>query len=326
MPRTTQCTQCGIVLNVPDQAIGKRLKCPKCGTKFATSPDAEGSPGSTYVLPSTKPPSSQEEISARRSSSETLPTAAGDLRDTFDLSSMTEVAGAPGSRMVTTAVAGPKQTADALALFNDPPKEKRRLKPAEERSKVRRCPTCGGVVPAGMSICSKCGLDLESGTRVSLDDEFAPPPAPPQPMWPLPVAIIGGICFLASLIFTVATLSLWMRGVDGFLYFIPLCLFAVFASVQFLRRKSLKLLVIALTFGLAIDIVAMIAMPIVDANLQTKAIARDHTDDLDQADIAIPSVVDRLDTQKLSLGITLIIVYAGVTIYLISPPVRRYFR
>jgi hypothetical protein len=182
------------------------------------------------------------------------------------------------------------------------------------------------VVPAGMSICSKCGLDLESGTRVSLDDEFAPPPAPPQPMWPLPVAIIGGICFLASLIFTVASLSLWMRGVDGFQYFVPLCLFAVFASVQFLRRKSLKLLVIALTFGLAIDIVAMIAMPIVDANLQTKAIARDHTDHPDQADIAIPSVVDRLDTQKLSLGITLIIVYAGVSIYLISPPVRRYFR
>lgn len=326
MPRTIQCTQCGIVLNVPDQAIGKRLKCPKCGTKFATSPDAEGSPGSTYVLPSTKPPSSQEEISARRSSSETLPTAAGDLRDTFDLSSMTEVAGPPGSRMVTTAVAGPKQTADALALFNDPPKEKRRLKPAEERSKVRRCPTCGGVVPAGMSICSKCGLDLESGTRVTLDDDLSPALPPPSTTIPLPIAIIGGVSFLASLIFTIATLSLWFRGADGFQYFIPLCLFAIFASVQFLRLKSLRFLLMALTFGLAIDIVGLIAMPIFHANSETGPVQRAVDYDPDEVDITIPSVVDRLDTQSLSLGISLIIVYSGVTVFLLSPPVRRHFR
>src|SRR4051794_3814684 len=222
MPRTTQCTQCGVVLNVPDHAIGKRLKCPKCGTKFAVSPGAEGSPDSTFLLPGITPPSSQEVISARKSSSEAMPTAAGDLRDTFDLPLMREEAGGSGMRGGGGTATAKKQTADALDLFNDQPrKEKRRLSPAEQRSQPGRCPTCGGVVPAGMSICSKCGLDLESGTRVSLDDEFAPPPAPPQPMWPLPVAIIGGICFLASLIFTVATLSQWMRGVDGFLYFIP---------------------------------------------------------------------------------------------------------
>jgi hypothetical protein len=278
------------------------------------------------VLPSTKPPSSQEEISARRSSSETLPTAAGDLRDTFDLSSMTEVAGPPGSRMVTTAVAGPKQTADALALFNDPPKEKRRLKPAEERSKVRRCPTCGGVVPAGMSICSKCGLDLESGARVSLDDDLVPPP-PPAPTMPIPVGVIGGVCLLGSVIFSIATVSLWLRGSDGFQYFVPVSFFAVFAAVQFLRRKSIKLLLIALTFGLAIDIVALIAMPIIHANVGMAPVPRTElSDDLAQADIAIPSVVERLDTQSLTLGIVLIFVYAAVAVYLLSPQVRRYFR
>ena len=77
---------------------------------------------------------------------------------------------------------------------------------------------------------------------------------------------------------------------------------------------------IALTFGLAIDIVAMIAMPVFYANTEAKPVT--HTgpiDHPDQSDIAIPSVVDQLDTQKLSLGITLIIVYAGVTIYLVSP-------
>ena len=38
MPHTTQCTQCGIRLNVPEGAAGRRLKCPKCGTRFF--PDA----------------------------------------------------------------------------------------------------------------------------------------------------------------------------------------------------------------------------------------------------------------------------------------------
>jgi hypothetical protein len=255
-----------------------------------------------------------------------LPTAAGDLRDTFDLSSMTEVAGPPGSRMVTTAVAGPKQTADALALFNDPPKEKRRLKPAEERAKVRRCPTCGGVVPAGMSICSKCGLDLESGTRVSLDDDLVPPP-PPAPTMPIPVGVIGGVSLLGSVIFSIATVSLWLRGSDGFQYFVPVSFFAVFAAVQFLRRKSIKLLLIALTFGLAIDIVALIAMPIINANVKVAAVERNvYHDDPDQADITIPSVVEQLDTQSLTLGIVLIFVYAAVAVYLLSPQVRRYFR
>ena len=31
MPRTTQCDHCGVILNLPDSAAGKRLKCPKCG-------------------------------------------------------------------------------------------------------------------------------------------------------------------------------------------------------------------------------------------------------------------------------------------------------
>ena len=45
----------------------------------------------------------------------------------------------------------------------------------------------------------------------------------------------------------------------------------------------------------------------------------------DEADVIIPSVVDRLDTQKLSLGIGLIFAYAGVSVYLLSPQARRWF-
>jgi hypothetical protein len=82
----------------------------------------------------------------------------------------------------------------------------------------------------------------------------------------------------------------------------------------------------ALTFGLAIDIVALIAMPIFYANSETGPVQRTVIVDPDEVDITIPSVVDRLDTQSLSLGITLIILYSGVTVFLLSPPVRRHFR
>jgi len=316
------------VLNVPDQAIGKRLKCPKCGTKFGLTPGAEDSPSSTVLLQSNRPPSSQEEINARRSSSEAMPTAAGDLRDTFDLPLLNEVAAGAGAgtRAKTASTVNAKSTADALALFDDPKPAKRRVNAAEARSQARRCPTCGGVVPIGMSICSKCGLDLESGARVSLDDDLVPPP-PPAPTMPIPVGVIGGVCLLGSVIFSIATVSLWLRGSDGFQYFVPVSFFAVFAAVQFLRRKSIKLLLIALTFGLAIDIVALIAMPIYYANVATAPVPRTElSDDLAQADIAIPSVVERLDTQSLTLGIVLIFVYAAVAVYLLSPQVRRYFR
>jgi hypothetical protein len=323
MPRNVQCPQCSTPLNLPDQAIGKRLRCPKCATKFAMNLDDAGSPSSTYLLPSTNPASSQEMKSFRRSSDEeAIPTAPGDLRETFDLPMLGEAGTASGLSPSSS-----KQAGDAMALFvEDPRREKRRPSAAEARSRARRCPTCSGVVPMGMSICSRCGLDLESGTRVDLEDDLAPPP-PPAPTMPLAIGILGGVCFLASLIFTIATLSLWIRGSDGFQYFVPLCLFGVFASVQFLRRKSARLLLVALTFGLAIDIVALIALPIYHANSETSAVQRSEpVDDFDQADVVIPSVVDRLDTQSLTLGIGLIVVYAGVAVYLLSPQVRRYFR
>lgn len=320
MPSSTQCPECGIILNLPDQAVGKRLKCPRCGTKFAAVAGGNGSPGSTILLQSSKPPSSQGEMDARRASDEGMPTAPGDLRDTFDLP-LLEESSAAGPRPA----AGSKPTGDALSLFEDNPRSsKRRLGAAEARSKMRRCPTCGGVVPVGMSLCAGCGLDLETGTRVALDDDLVPPP-PPPPSMPIAVGIIGGISFLASLIFTIATISLTIRGHEGLHYFVPLCLFAVFASVQFLRLKSVKLLLIALTLGLGIAVVALIALPIYHANTLHPGVPV-PTDNPDLAEMAIPSVADQLDTQSLAVGIALIVVYSGVAIYLLSPQVRRTFR
>jgi phage FluMu protein Com len=38
MPRTILCQKCGVVLNLPGAvSAGKRMKCPKCGHRFAVS-------------------------------------------------------------------------------------------------------------------------------------------------------------------------------------------------------------------------------------------------------------------------------------------------
>src|SRR5262249_3482815 len=151
MTLTTQCpnSNCRVVLNLPESAAGRRLKCPKCGTKFHAG------------TPATRPPSSAPGVADAGQSSSTigapvrdpndldLPVAAGDLRETFDLPLlMDDAPKAPGPR---------HSTADAVALFQDDAPARRRPTGAEARAKSRRC-SCGGVVPPGMSLCARCGL------------------------------------------------------------------------------------------------------------------------------------------------------------------------
>ena len=192
--------------------------------------------------------------------------------------------------------------------------------------RMRRCPTCGGVVPVGMSLCSACGLDLETGTRIALEDDLATP-APRTPPMPLAVAIVGFTTLLGSVILTIATASLWVRGFEGFLYFVPICIFGVYASVQFLRRKTVRLLLMALTFGLAINLVALVAMPIYRANAAMAESVRTVAPvEPGETDLLIPSIAEKLDTQSLTAGISLILAYAGTAFYLLSPQVKRHFR
>jgi hypothetical protein len=330
MPSTTQCNQCGIVLNVPDHALGKRLKCPRCGIRFGAG--AAGSIESSVLLQSPAPSSSPEAGSRPASSAEALPVFTGDARDVYGPPLVNEVGGGTKAATkpapaATKPASGSRSVADARALFDDgPPKSARRPSAAEARSKARRCPTCGGVVPVGMSLCPTCGLDLETGTRVVLEDDLVPPP-PRKPPLPLTVSIMGAVCLLGSVILTIATASLWVKGFEGFQYFVPICLFGVFASVQFLRQRTVKLLLMALTFGVAIDIVALIAMPIYRANVDTAESVRTVTPvDPNETELKIPSVGEKLDTQSVTLGICLIAVYAGAAIFLLSPPVQRHFR
>jgi hypothetical protein len=326
MASTTQCNQCGIVLSVPDQALGKRLKCPHCGARFGAVPGDPRSAESSFLLqPSTPAPSGRDVPDRPDSSVEALPTVSGDVREAYDLPLVKEArvpakaAKAPAAKAASSA----KPVADALALFEDGPPKPRRTTQAEARSKARRCPTCGSVVLAGMSLCTRCGLDLESGVRVDLQDDLAPPPAPRAPALPLAVSIIGGITFLGSLVFTVVAIALWLGGFDGCQYFVPICLFGIYAAVQLLRQKSVRLLILALSFGLAVDVVALIAMPIYHANMAASAVDRNITSD--EAEVVIPSVVDKLDTQRLTIGIGLTLVYAGVVFYLMTPRVQRHF-
>jgi predicted nucleic acid-binding Zn-ribbon protein len=223
MPHTTKCTQCGIQLNIPEGAAGRRLKCPKCGTRFlpdAPNPNAASSsmrPGipdasldSKYEVSPLRsrpdPPASSGDPRKGGHGQADMPTASGDLRDTFDLPLLVDdEPAAPRSR----------QVGDAAALFQEKPGATRRQSAAEARARARRCPTCGGVVPAGMSLCNSCGLNLETGLRIDLDEDLAPAPLIRSAGTPLGVSIIGGLVFLGSVILTLVSLIQASRAEEG---------------------------------------------------------------------------------------------------------------
>jgi len=274
-------------------------------------------PASTFELKN-RPPSGGE-LATR------LPE--GDLRETFDLPLTGGRAAEQGQ------AASSPDVADAAALFADPGPSRRPVTAAEARSKARRCIHCGGVVPQGMSICVTCGTDQETGLRVGLADDLAPaPPLPPQGP-PIHVATIGGLCIAASLLL----LALAVRGSvrtnsalenSGWLCLAVVAFFGIYASVQFIRGKSARLLIAALSVGVMVDVMTLIAMPLVEANFQDadKIISVIRPEDADDTNMRIKPVEDRIDTRRISLGIALILVYAVLSLYLISPPVKKYIQ
>ena len=86
-----------------------------------------------------------------------------------------------------------------------------------------------------------------------------------RPRRRLGIMLVGGLSFLIGLILTVALLIRTKGLGSGFELLAIVSAFGVYASVQFLRGKSIKLLAIALTLGAAMNIIALIAMPIWDA-------------------------------------------------------------
>ncbi len=119
-------------------------------------------------------------------------------------------------------------------------------------------------------------MDQETGLRVGLEDDLAPPPPPPPSGPPLHVAIIGALLGLGALVLLILSLIRSLGGAEGWQNYGWLCLavvsgFGIFAVVQFVRLKSAKLLMIALTLGVVVNLMALIAMPLIIANLQDPA-------------------------------------------------------
>jgi len=253
------------------------------------------------------------------------PLAEGDLRETFDLPLI-------GGREAETgeAVSSP-HAADAAALFRDGGPAKRRLSAAEARAKARRCVQCNGFVPQGMSICSNCGTDQETGLRVGLEDDLAPPPPPAPDGPPFHAAVIGGLALAGSVIMTIVGIVQSVRVETtlenaGWLSLAVVCAFGIYASVQFLRAKSAKLLILALTLGAGLDVIALIGVPIIQPNFEDPdlIVHQVRPDDPDSSDVGITPIEDRLNLRRIGFGITLILVYTLLSLYLISPPVKKF--
>jgi len=316
MTLTIQCPQCGVVLNIPEGAQGRRLRCPKCGSKFSS---AQPSTGPTSQARGVADANLTSSVLARPGEG-VIPTAEGDLRETFDIPLMMEAD--------TSAPPRKHKSADAVALFQDITPTPRRPAGAAARAKARRCTSCGGVVPPGMSLCSFCGLDLDTGQRVVLDemlDDFAPAPVRTASI-PIGVGVVGAVCLMGSLILTVLSFVNWVNGQTGYELLGLVCLFGILASVQFLRGKSLKLLVIALTLGAVIDVLVLIALPVYNANNDAPPpppvmVAPDY----EGAAPAIKPYDERLDFNRIAWGIALLMVYGVLTAYICSRPVRRHF-
>jgi hypothetical protein len=328
MPRTIQCNRCGVVLNLPPHiAAGKRLKCPKCATRFVVSQDDASSlstlPGPVDAAATSadmdKRPPSREDLP--------IPTSEGDLRDTFDLPL---VIGGGREAERDDATIG-SRTADAASLFKDDGPSKRRPTTAEARARARRCIHCGGGVPQGMSLCPTCGTDQETGMRVGLEDDLAPPP-PPRPQGPpLHVSIVGGLCGTAGLILTLLGVIQSTRGESNLQNYCWLVLalvsgFGIYACVQFIRGKSVKLLMLALALGVAVDVIGLIAFPIIQAIIDDPdhIVSEVKPSDLEDSNVGIRPFEERIDIQKIGFGVTLILVYAVLSLYLMSPPVKKY--
>jgi hypothetical protein len=332
MPQTTQCNWCGTILNLPPGIKpGKRFKCPRCGSKFSVS-EKDASSASTAPAMDDATATSAFEIQKTRELADDLPPPSlggGDLREAFDLPLIA------GSARDMERNAGDRgsQAADAAALFDDRP-TRRRQTAAEARSQSRRCVTCGTGVPRGMSICSVCGTDQESGLRVGLEDDLTPqaPPAPPGA--PAHVSITGMLVIAGSLILMILAIISATKAETsiGLLSWLALGLvsgFGIYAAVQFIRGKSVRLLLVALTLGAIVDVMTLIALPILQPFMQDQEnIVNPITpaDNVDDAPVGIRPFEDRFDLMRIMIGIGLILVYALVSLYLISPTVRKYIQ
>ena len=237
------------------------------------------------------------------------------------------------SRPPTARPSAPPAAADVLALFQDEPKtagSPRGPRPGPRPGAARAAAASSAV---GMSLCNTCGLDLDTGQRVApldvFDDEMPEAvPAADRPRWACSSSARSAPWSTCSS--SVASLVAWAKGQEGVQFLLVVWLFGIYASVQFLRRKSIRPLFLALSLAVGIGVVYLIALPIYDANVPTRR-RPDHRR-RPPASRSTPTprrsrpITEQLDMNKITWGIFSLLAYAGLAVYLNSPAMRREFK
>jgi ribosomal protein S27E len=348
---TTHCPACATMLTVPEGGESRRLRCPKCSTRFF----ADGRPASGVGMPASDlahRPSSTiiPQAPARGSGDADMPTLSGDtLREVFDPSLLDEneaptaarvsrgvgPAGTPpppATAQGTAKPAAPKpaapkppavpDVADVAGLFADEPPKKRPTQAAEARFQPRECPDCGHLVPAGMSLCTDCGLDLDSGQKVDLEDFAEDIPEPMvRATTPFPVVLIGTFTMLAAAVSLIVGLVA-LEGL-GRISVAILCAFAMYGGYQFLRGKSTKPLITALILAGLLDVIGLIAMPIIRESVSITPEIRYN--ELGEEVSILPRLEDRIDRRAITWGIILLLIDAGLVFFLSTTTFQVYY-
>lgn len=346
MARRTRCPNCQTPLKVPEDAGPKRLKCPKCATKFHPEPTDDAGPARRPTSSAALPGLPEANLASSQSNPAIvdddliLPGGGRDLRESFDLPLLAD-----------DDPPGPAQVTSPSGLLNDEPKRRPR-KPSggDARREARRC-TCGAVVPAGMSLCSRCGLDLDTGTRINVDELLEETVAPPSmPGAPLGVLFLGTTTMLVSGLLGLVSLGVYAlgRGGDfgwGYLLLAPVCGFGIYASIRFLQGKTSRLLLITLLLGAGIDLVTMVLLPLILAAEPTNSptpgheVAKAAEPEVDLGPYITPKVdafadddtpvIDpfgsRVNWRQVYAGLIILFVVTAAIIYANSYPVKRYF-
>jgi hypothetical protein len=189
-----------------------------------------------------------------------------------------------------------------------------------------------------MSLCNHCGLDLDTGNRYEVEEVLDEAP-PPEPEFGTPAAVIViGLVTLVASGFLAMLAMIRLEGL-GRLCLTIACLFGVLGATQFLRGKSMQLLVAALMLGGAVDIVVLILLPVIQADeaVALPPMAEDpapaarpapETEDSapgESPSKAIKPLSERVDSTKITLGVVVLVLDAAMLISLAMPGVRCYF-
>jgi hypothetical protein len=104
--------------------------------------------------------------------------------------------------------------------------------------------------------------------------------------------------------------------------------YGIYSSIQFIRGKSAKLLIAALTLGVVVDVMTLIALPLLQPFMQDQEhiVNQIVPDDVDDASVRIRPFEERIDLKRIMFGIGLILVYTIFSLYLISPPVKKFIQ